>query len=62
MIKNIWFRTRQKFHEALSSWVGAGSAPKCVMCVAITPNDQLLFPAVAVVSDVPHFPGWWCFI
>jgi hypothetical protein len=29
--------------------------PLCVVCVGITPNDELLFPAVPVVSDVPHF-------
>jgi hypothetical protein len=33
-----------------------------VVCVGITPNDDLLFPAVAVVSDVPHFHDWWWFI
>jgi hypothetical protein len=43
MIENIQVRTHQKFHEAFSSWIGAGAPPQYVVCVGITPNDELLF-------------------
>jgi hypothetical protein len=62
MIKNIQVRTYRIFHDALSSWIGAGAPPQCVVCVGITPNDELLIPALAVVDYVPHFLGWWWFI
>jgi hypothetical protein len=26
-------------------------------CIIVTPNDELLFPSVAVVDDAPHFLG-----
>jgi hypothetical protein len=55
MIENI----QQKFHEAFSSWIDAGAPPQCVVCFGIIPNDELPFPAVAVVNDVPYFPSWW---
>jgi hypothetical protein len=61
-VKNMQVQTRQKFQKAFSSWVGAGASPQCVVCFGITSNDELLFPAVAVVSDVHHFFGWWWFI
>jgi hypothetical protein len=57
MIENIQVRTHQKFHEVFSSWIGAGAPPRCVVCVGITPNDELLFPTLAIVDDIPHFLG-----
>jgi hypothetical protein len=62
MIKNIQVPTHQKFHEVFSSWIGAGAAPQCVVRIGITQNDELLFRALEVVSDIPHFLGWWWFI
>jgi hypothetical protein len=61
MIENIQVRTHHKFQKAVFSWIGAGAPPQCVVCVGITPNDELLFPAAAVISDVPHFFEWWWF-
>jgi hypothetical protein len=58
MIENIQFRTHQKFYEAFSSWIAAGTPLQCVVCIGITSNDELLFPATAVVNDMPHFLGW----
>jgi hypothetical protein len=57
MIKIIQFRKQQKFHETFSSWIAAGATPQCVVCIGITSNDELLFPAMTVVNDVPHFIG-----
>jgi hypothetical protein len=54
MIKNIQVRTHQQFHDAFSSWIAAGAPPQCVVFIGITSNDELLFPAMAVVSDVPQ--------
>jgi hypothetical protein len=63
MMENIQVRrTYQKFHKAFFSWIGASAPLQCLVCVGITPNDELLFPATTVVSDVPHFFGWWWFI
>jgi hypothetical protein len=55
MIKNIQVRTHQKFHEAFLSWIAAGAPPQCVVSTGITPNDELLLPAMAVFNVVPTF-------
>jgi hypothetical protein len=62
MIKNIQVQTHQKFYEAFSSWIGASASPQCVVCIGITPNDELLLPAMAVVKDIPRFLGWLWFV
>jgi hypothetical protein len=62
MIENIQVRTQQKIHEAFSSWIGAGAPPQNMVSIGITPNDELLFPAVAAVNDISHFLDWWWFI
>jgi hypothetical protein len=54
MIKNIQVQTHQKFREAFSSWIVADAALQSVVCIGITSNDELLLPAMAVVSDVPQ--------
>jgi hypothetical protein len=61
-IKNIQVRTWQKFHEAYSSWIAARVLLQYVVCIGITPHDELLFHAMTVVNDVSHFFGWWSFI
>lgn len=33
-----------------------------VVCIGIAPNEELLFHAVAVVDDAPHFLGWRWFV
>jgi hypothetical protein len=58
MIKNNQVRTHQKFQEAFVSWIAASAPPQCVVCIGITPNDELLIPPVAAVNNVPHFFGW----
>lgn len=37
---------------------GASAPPYNVVCISITSSDELLSPAAAVVSDVPH-PLYW---
>jgi hypothetical protein len=62
MSKNIQVRALQKFHKAFSSLLDTGAPPKCVVHIGIASHDELCFPAMAVVDDVPHFLGWWWFM
>jgi hypothetical protein len=48
--------------KAYSPQIGAGAAPQNVVRIGITPNDDLLFPALAVEYDVPHFLSWGWFV
>jgi hypothetical protein len=50
--KKIQVQTHQKL-KAFSSGIGAGALPQYVVCIGITPNDELLFSAAALVDDVP---------
>jgi hypothetical protein len=50
MVMNTQGRIHQTFYEAFSSWIGAGDPPQSLVCVGVTPNDELVFPAMAVVD------------
>jgi hypothetical protein len=56
LVKNLQAKCTKEFHQGFPSTITIRATPRHMMCVGVTPNDQVEM-LITITYEFPQFPG-----